>query len=334
MRLRWILASLLASALLISSAYAGGKRYALVIGVKKYLATQPLPELPYTENDAEGLAKVLEAGGYDVTLMTQAVSRIEGNEDFAPTCTYIREQLDAMLTNPNLTEEDIVIVALAGHGVQFELVEGETKTARFYFCPADAHITNIKTANEITARNELLDLRELYEILHTSKAGGKLLLVDACRNDPSKPGVTRSVSSVTLPPLPPPPGGTAAFFSCSAHQKAFEDKDLKHGVFFHHIIEALKGDADVGNAKFPADGVITLSELSGNVSGTTYDFVRKKFHGAKQAPEMKGEFRLTIPLISVAGATVAAKPVSPKPEVPNLATTKTGDLTKPPSKQM
>ena len=126
-----------------------------------------------------------------------------------------------------------------------------------------------------------------------------MLLVDACRNDPTKPALTRSLASNTLPPLPPPLAGTAAFFSCSAHQKAFEDADLKHGVFFHHVIKALQGEADSSTSKRLADGQITLAELSQHVSIETYDFVRTKFRGAKQAPELKGEFRLTVPLIEI-----------------------------------
>ncbi|MCA9028582.1 MAG: SUMF1/EgtB/PvdO family nonheme iron enzyme [Planctomycetaceae bacterium] len=300
--------------LVTSTLQAEGKRYALIVGVKTYRPGQPLPELPFPENDANGLAEVLEKGGYDVTLMTQTVGRTEGKEVFAPLSDYIRDHLSAILDNPFLKEEDVVLVALAGHGVQYELAaENGSKTPKFYFCPADADVARLKTANEITDRNRLLDLGELYTALKNCKAGGKLLLVDACRNDPTKPGVARSLASATLPPLPPPPGGTAAFFSCSAHQQAFEDKDLGHGVFFHHVIEALRGDADTSTAKRTADGQITLAELSEFVSASTYDFVRKKYQGAKQAPELKGEFRLSIPLITVARITPVPMP---RPSIP------------------
>ena len=282
-----------------NKAIADGKRYALVVGVSTYRPGQPLPELEFTENDATELAKVLGDGGYKVTLMTQTVGRDKGSEVLSPMSDYIRDQLLAILDNPFLKPEDVVIVAFAGHGVQYELVEGGKKTPKFYFCPSDADVAKLRTANDVTDRSRLIDLSEVYQSLSDCKAGGKLLLVDACRNDPSKPSVSRSLTSVTLPPLPPPPGGTAAYFSCSAHQQAFEDKDLKHGVFFHHVIEALKGDADAGTSKRPADGQITLTELSDHVSMTTYDYVRDKFKGARQAPELKGEFRLSIPLLKL-----------------------------------
>ncbi len=313
---------------LVGSLQAAGKRYALVIGVKTYRPGQPLPELPYTENDADGLAAVLKAGGYDVTLMTQTLGRVEGKEVFAPLSDYIRDQLSAILDSPFLKDEDVVMIALAGHGVQYELLDDAgTKTPKFYFCPADADVAKLKTANEITDRNRLIDLGELYTALNACKAGGKLLLVDACRNDPTKPGVARAVASATLPALPPPPGGTAAFFSCSADQQAFEDKDLRHGVFFHYVIDALGGDADTSTAKRAADGEITLAELSEHVSASTYDYVRKKYQGAKQAPELKGEFRLSIPLISVAITPAKPTPTVPKPSPAGALTgTKVGEV--------
>lgn len=303
---------------LFSSAAMAGKRYAVVVGVRSYRPGQPLPELPYTENDASKLAETLKAGGYDVTLMTQTSGRVPGHGVMTPLSDYIRDQIDAVLDNPFLKDDDVVIVALAGHGVQYEIDEAGRKTPQFFFCPADADIRKLRTANEITERNRLINLSELYGGLKACKAGGKLLLVDACRNDPTKPGITRSLASNTLPPLPPPPGGTAAFFSCSANQKAFEDADLEHGVFFHHVIQALQGDADSSTAKRPADGQITLAELSQHVSVSTYDFVRNKFGGAKQAPELRGEFRLTVPLIELQ-ATRSAKIEMAKKTVPTLA---------------
>ena len=69
----------------------------------------------------------------------------------------------------DLGEEDSLLVALAGHGVQFR---GESES---YFCPADARLADRKT---------LIPLGEVYKELEASGAGMKVLLVDACRNDP------------------------------------------------------------------------------------------------------------------------------------------------------
>ena len=91
----------------------------------------------------------------------------------------------------------------------------------------------------------LIGLGEVYRELESSGAGLKVLLVDACRNDPqsdnSRAGGTITLESVSRPQRRPPPGGVVALFSCSEGEKAFEHADLKHGVFFHFVTEGLRG---------------------------------------------------------------------------------------------
>lgn len=98
-------------------------------------------------------------------------------------------------------DNDAVIITLHGHGVQFDVFdEKDNQTPQFYFCPADATVDGIKTANDITDRHNLLPLEELYADLANCTAATKLLVVDACRNDPYQPGVFReALASSTLP---------------------------------------------------------------------------------------------------------------------------------------
>jgi formylglycine-generating enzyme required for sulfatase activity len=296
-----VLLALLCWLTLAPDTVADGRRYALVVGVQKYRINQPLADLTWTTNDADELAQVLKGGGYNVVLMTTAVARVEGQEHLAPTSDNIRDQLTTMLAAPDLDDDDVILLAFAGHGVEFDFVDGtgdtETRTPRFYFCPADTDLLGINTANQLTDRNNLIEVTELYSRLDNCSAGGKLLLVDACRNDPSRKPLKRNPLAA-LPKLPPPPGGTAAFLSCSSNETSIEDRDLKHGVFLHHVIEALRGDADTSTAKDRPDGKITLTELTGYASAKTFDFVREK-HNSKQTPELKGQFRLNIPIIEV-----------------------------------
>ena len=42
---------------------------------------------------------------------------------------------------------------------------------------------------------------------------------------------------------PKPPDGVAAPFGCKAGERAYELAGLKHGVFFHHVLEGLRGEA-------------------------------------------------------------------------------------------
>jgi uncharacterized caspase-like protein len=180
-----------------------GERYALLVGVREYDKSELRP-LKYTEDDVTALAAVLKEAGYArVVLMTQA----EGANKlrFLPTAENIRVELKGLLEDRR--PEDTLVVAFAGHGVQFA---GKDE---HFFCPADARLSD---------RNGLISLTEVYKGMKACKAGAKLLLVDACRNDPASDlardaGV--KLASVTRPQEERPPGGVAALFSCSAGAK-------------------------------------------------------------------------------------------------------------------
>jgi uncharacterized caspase-like protein len=109
-----------------------------------------------------------------------------------------------------------VLLAFAGHGLQFD---GQDDA---YFCPADARPFKDETRT-------LVSLISMYAEMKRSFAGVKLLLVDACRDDPKATRGTRGVDGDTAPR---PPTGVGTHFSCSKRQRACEHPDLKHGVFF------------------------------------------------------------------------------------------------------
>src|SRR5262249_2985408 len=92
-----------------------------------------------------------------------------------------------------------------------------------------------------------------------------------------------------------PPGGVVAFFSCSEAERAFEHDDLKHGVFFHFVIEALKGGAATDG------GEVTLASLSDYVGRRVADYVRAKY-GQAQTTELIGKLRGVLPLVRLASA--------------------------------
>ncbi len=280
----WLFALLVGPVTAATSARAqtsnqGGK-YALLVGVRQYNKNE-LRTLPYTESDVETLAGVLIQAGYskdNVVLMTQKTGAAD--TDFLPTGANIRAQLKLLLAPRR--SGDTVLVAFAGHGVQFI---GDQEN---YFCPADTKLGDKK--------GTLLPLSEVYKALADCKAGFKLLLVDACRNDPQVDS-SRDLAKVKLSSefraVTTPPGGVAAFYSCSEGQKAFEHDKLKHGVFFHFVIEGLRGAADADR-----DRQVTLTELQGYVQQRVPDFVRAEYR-VLQTPELKGTVRGSVALVSL-----------------------------------
>lgn len=251
---------------------AKGNRYALLVGIKQYDPTE-LTNLQYAEDDVTGLAKLLEGAGYrpeNIMLMTQAGGA--KNSRALPLAANIKKELELLLKGR--TKDDVVLVAFAGHGVQFD------KEEENFFCPMDAKLTD---------RETLVSLQAISKDLEKCEASLKLMLVDACRNDPqtsnsrARPEV--KLNSVTRPPAEPPTGGVAAFYSCSEGQKAYEDAELKHGVFFHFVIAGLSG-----GAAREGNGDIYLGDLELYVNNGVEPFVRSKL-GKSQLPQLITKLR-------------------------------------------
>jgi TPR repeat protein len=257
---RWpaclLLAALLCPPIAWGAEPARGRKHALLVGVRDY-ASGKFDPLRFTENDAEDLAGVLrDTAGFTVRVLSTTRGKSKASD--APTAANIRAAIEKLLADRR--RDDTVLVALSGHGIQGKVKDSEDN----FFCPADAQL------NDTT---RLLSLSRLVKDLDGCGAGVKLLLVDACRNDPA---VGRSVD---LDSLPRPPRGTAVLFSCKSGERAFETPKLGHGVFFHHVIRGLKGEAR--NKR----GEVTWSSLADHVIENVSDDVPRLIReGAKQTP--------------------------------------------------
>lgn len=140
------------------------KRVALVIGNSEY---RHAPEIPNPAHDAEDIAGVLKALGFDV---------VEGrNLDFQATRTAIREFSD------KLADADLGLLFYAGHGVQ---VSGTN-----YLIPIDAQLDSV-AALEVDAINLDSVLRAMETQPRTN-----IVILDACRDNPFTRTLKRSASS-------------------------------------------------------------------------------------------------------------------------------------------
>ena len=260
-----------------------GRQYALLVGVRTYKKDE-LKNLKYTENDVNDLARLLREGGYRrVVVMTQ--TEAARDQDLAPTAQNIRDQLKALLEDRK--PEDSVLVAFSGHGLQFK---GEKES---YFCPADSRLSDKAT---------LVSLAEVYRGLQECQAGMKVLVVDACRSDPqpeNKGPAKMDLESVTRPQTEKAPGGVAALFSCSEGQYSYESDDLKHGIFFHYLIEGFSGKA--ANKR----GEVTLERLASYVKDEVPD--RVKDEDGPRAPSATASHRRSRRFVGAAERRVRAR---------------------------
>jgi uncharacterized caspase-like protein len=254
-----------------------GQRYALLVGVRQYDKAQ-LTSLRYTENDVTDLAEVLRKAGYRrVVLLTQ--KRGADQARYLPTAANVRRELKGLLEDR--TEQDTVLLAFAGHGLEFA---GSDEP---YFCPMDTRVNDRRT---------LVSLSEVYGALRECKARVKVLLSDCCRDDPLAPGRRSALGGRVFAPKgkarPKPPQNVVALFSCSAGESAWESEELKHGVFFHHVIQGLQGKAA------RAESEVTLAALTDYVQRRVRDFVKEEFGAdVRQRPELVGRFSGTVELV-------------------------------------
>jgi hypothetical protein len=271
---------------------AAGECYAILVAVQQYDRNQ-LRDLQFAENDMKAMAELLRAQGYRrVVLLTQTEGARQAR--FLPTAENIRRSLKGLAEDRD--PQDTLLVAFAGHGVQFR---GSDES---FFCPMDARLEDQRT---------LLALSEVYRELEGSKAGFKLLLVDACRNDPqsdhSRSRTTVRLESVTRPQRTQPPGGVAAFFSCSAGERAFENPTIRHGIFFHYVTQGLNGKADLNK-----DGAVDLDELVLYTRRQVPDFVKDEYgDDVRQMPELVSKTR-GVPVLA---RTVPSSLLPPRPSI-------------------
>lgn len=227
-------------------------RYYLGIGVEDYEhESLRKPLLKYCVDDVTALSEVLKDRGYDVKLLTDEAAKRD--KSLTPTKENIDREVKKVLDTAK--RGDAVILAFAGHGLQFA---GDRES---YFCPMDARPL-------MSRKDSLVSTKSIYEAMEASHASSRILLVDACRNDPD-PTRGRGIDPISAPP----PRGVAVFFSCDAGQKALENDKLGHGVFFHHLIEGLSG-----KAADRASETVTTNSLASHVA----EGVEKDTDGAQQ----------------------------------------------------
>lgn len=262
---------------------AAGENYAFLVAVSDYDEKELRP-LKFTRNDILDFHAALVESGFKpehIVLMHDdfkqlvayydALDRRLKPQDYLPEAAKIRQELELLLGR--LRSDDSVVVAFTGHGVQFQ------SDRQSYFCPSDARLDQPES---------LIAFDAIYRQLKECRASRRLLLVDACQNDPqseiAKSRSTVDLESITRPQSLPVPEGIIALFSCRAGQKSFEHPSLGHGIFFHHLLEGWRGSGDLNG-----DGRISYQELASYTEKQTSDYAALTLK-ALQTPQLKAEF--------------------------------------------
>ncbi|MDF1814563.1 MAG: caspase family protein [Verrucomicrobiales bacterium] len=200
---RWLSGLLLFTC---SSIFAGD-RVALVIGIDRYDHLPKDAQLSVAVSDAKLIADTLKTLNppFSVRLLTDVSQR------------------DAMESLTNFVDEandaECALVYFAGHGVEYH--------GSNFLLARDTRVTNVSPDIERMKRRlslSALPLQAIVDEMDGTKAQVKVVVLDACRNNPLKAvnstgsrsafGKTRGLAQVS------PPTGTLIAFSADAGQQA------------------------------------------------------------------------------------------------------------------
>jgi len=243
-------------------------KFAVLVGVNGY---ENAGSLLYAENDVEAISHQLMEIGFK----KEDIVCLSGSGLKRPTKDKIEYEIGNVLKTAGIN--DVIFIILCGHGIELD----EEQKPRF--CPSDAKTDNLENAKKTTVLIE-----DVYSRLAQHPSRFKLMVVDACRNNPFRGERTPNVKGIRG--LEFPPLGCALLQSCSPGQFSLEDHELKQGIFSHFLVEGLSGKAA------NESGTVTLGSLTDYVTGETQKWVQTQVglgrfqEGIRQEPRFIGDY--------------------------------------------
>jgi hypothetical protein len=252
------------------------KNWAVIMGVNQF-ADDNVNQLSYAVADAESVYEELTKPG-GLVPRKQAYLHVTGQEGKgAPTREDVLESISFMAGNA--PEDGLVIVYLSSHGFTDDL-------QRSYVMPENGRLRILKdTALPMARIQELLTPPEC-------KARKRLLIVDACRNNPASGarGSSGEMSNSFVEELRKSQG-LVTFVSCGKGEFSYEDPSLGHGVYTHFFLEGLRGAAGHDH-----QGFINSSTLGDYLSDQVVAWCYQNKKSPVQQPWLQSEQTRSIPL--------------------------------------
>ena len=210
------------------------RRKAVVVGMSSYGDGRSLEN---TLNDVEDMAEALTQLGFVVTVLK--------NNDLRNLKTNLTAWYNTIEGN------DMAVFYFAGHGVE---VKGEN-----YLIPIGAELNSQADVEDYT-----LKVNNILGNMEEKRVGFKLLILDACRDNPFTRSWSRSNTQQGLAQMRAPKGMLIAFAAApGATAQDGGSYNLRNGVFTHFLKqEILTAGASIDDI---------LNKVAGNVSNLTND---------------------------------------------------------------
>ncbi len=262
---------------------------AVIIGNKAYSHEQ-VPDVSYAHRDAEAFKRyVLEVLGFDPE---NVIDLRDANQGEMESVLGNKRQHEGRLWSYlDPCDGSDVVVFYSGHGVP------GLRDKRGYLLPSNA--------DPNTAEINGYPIEDLYgNLAKLEEARSVRVFLDACFSGGSEAGLLiHSASPVfTLFTLPEVPAKVTVLSAAENSQVASWDPQAGHGLFTHHLLDALYGKGDTDR-----DGKVMAGEVKKYLDRHMTKAARRRF-GRLQNAELRGE----------EGVVLAAAPAGGFPERPEL----------------
>lgn len=218
------LAIALAMTLLVQSAQASTKRYAVVIGNDHGDADEL--SLRYAVSDAQKVFSTLVGVG-DVAIQSAIIAANQEAQEVRRALIDTNQRIRKEIQTSG--RDTVLIVYYSGHGDEESLHMGGSR----------------------------FDLEELRSLVLSSPATVRILVLDSCRSGPlprTKGGSPAPSFSIDVDDRLQS-SGAVLITASAANEDAQESDELKSSFFTHHLVSGLLGAADISN-----DGLVSLEE--------------------------------------------------------------------------
>lgn len=250
---------------------AAPRLWLFAAGVSQYADAKQ--NLQFAHRDAEELAKALK--GQEGKLYSQVNTKVLTNAQVA------KGSLDTEINRflRQASEQDLIVVLLAGHGVQ-------DNDQTLYFMTHDAQVDEPFSG---------LDVARIRNILRSRPPNQKaLLLLDICHAGALGEGRRGSVSAEDAIKQLSQGTGVMVLSSSTGRELSNEGAQYRggHGAFTAAVLEGLEGAADsqAGNR----DGVVSLQELTTFVMRRVPELTRNAQHPTTPSTERLQDFPVAV----------------------------------------
>ncbi|MBD5778618.1 caspase family protein [Pelagicoccus sp. NFK12] len=247
--------------------------YALVIGIGRY-RDEAITPLNFTNADARAFADLLT----DESICGIPKENVRLLVDEEATLFAIKDSISGWLSR-NAGADSTAIIFYAGHGdVEPDRTQQSQDAIANYLLPYDTSSANLYAS--------ALSKEEFQGLVRTVRCKRSVILMDACHSGGVATAGSRKMSvgySKDMYSSLAEGAGSTVIAAAAPNQLSWEDKSLGHGIFTHHLLEALRGEADADG-----DGRITMTEVFDYLKRKVPESARK-LGGAEQTPVFKAD---------------------------------------------